>query len=177
MERYYLTRSPASSSGYQLEVHEVDVADPELIPQLVDLDLLTFAEPTFSRFTLGAILRFGRVFTVTADELTIGVCYCLRAWTDPHEVVIFNMALRPGWRGHGLGTRFLYKVLVRLKNGGARSVALAVAASNHRAIAVYRTKFGFEHVATLPNEYHTGQEYLLMRLDLTRELRDPTPRG
>lgn len=177
MERYYLTRSPASSTGYQLEVHELVAADPALIGELVDLDLLTFAEPTFSRFTLGAILRFGRVFTVTADELTIGVCYCLRAWNDPLEVVIFNMALRPGWRGHGLGTRFLYKVLLRLKSGGAHSVSLAVAASNHRAIAVYRTKFGFAHLSTLANEYNTGQEYLLMRLDLSGEIPDPTSRA
>lgn len=170
MERYYLTRSPAASDGYALEVHELDTADPALIPQLIDLDLLTFAEPTFSRFTLGAILRFGRIFTVTADELIIGVCYCLRDWERPDEVVIFNMALRPGWRGHGLGTRFLHKVLVRLKQGGATAVTLSVAASNQRAIAVYRTKFGFDHVSTLRNEYNTGQEYLLMRLDLTREI-------
>jgi ribosomal protein S18 acetylase RimI-like enzyme len=46
--------------------------------------------------------------------------------------------------------------------------SLVVAAANGRAIAVYRQKFGFEHVETLPNEFNNGVEYLLMRLDLER---------
>ena len=106
MERYYLTRS-ATTDGYALEVQEVDRHDPLLIPVLNELDLLTYSEGTFSRYTLGALLRYGRIFTITADALVIGACHCLRSFEDPSEVVIFNMALRPGWRGHGLGTRFL----------------------------------------------------------------------
>jgi hypothetical protein len=57
-------------------------------------------------------------------------------------------------------------VLEHLHGAGARSVALAVAANNHRAVAVYRAKFGFAAVDTLPNEFGNGQEYHLMRLDL-----------
>ena len=78
------------------------------------------------------------------------------------------VALRPGWRGHGLGTRFLHHLLDKLRAHGTRTVALVVAASNQRAIAVYRQKFGFAHVETLPNEFNNGHEYLLMRLDLQR---------
>lgn len=167
MERYHLTRS-LDSEGYTLEVHELDQHDPRQIALLTELDLLTYSEPTFSRYTLGAFLRFGRVFTITADGLVIGACHCMRSFDDPDEVVIFNMALRPGWRGHGLGTRFLLQLLDKLRARGTRSVTLVVAASNGRAIAVYRQKFGFEHVDTLPNEFNNGQEYLLMRLDLER---------
>ena len=165
MARYYLTRS-STSEGYALEVQEVDRHDPLLIPVLNELDLLTYSEGTFSRYTLGALLRYGRIFTITADSLVIGACHCLRSFDDPNEVVIFNMALRPGWRGHGLGTRFLQGVVDRLQNRGTRRISLLVGAQNHRAIAVYRTKFGFQHVATYPNEYNTGQEYFLMRLEL-----------
>lgn len=165
MERYYLTSSGASE-GYALEVQEVDRHDPLLIPVLNELDLLTYSEGTFSRYTLGALLRYGRIFTITADGLVIGACHTLRSFDDPDEVVIFNMALRPGWRGHGLGTRFLEGVIARLRARGIRSLALLVGAQNHRAIAVYRTKFGFQHVSTYPNEYNTGQEYYLMRLPL-----------
>lgn len=165
MERYYLTRSTASE-GYALEVQEVDRHDPLLIPVLNELDLLTYSEGTFSRYTLGALLRYGRIFTITADGLVIGACHCLRSFDFPDEVVIFNMALRPGWRGHGLGTRFLQGVIDRLQARGTRRISLLVGAQNHRAIAVYRTKFGFQHVSTYPNEYNTGQEYYLMRLDL-----------
>lgn len=167
MERYHLTRS-LDTDGYSLEVHEIDRHDPRQIATLTELDLLTYSEPTFSRYTLGAFLRFGRVFTITADDLVIGAAHTMRSFEDPDEVVIFNMALRPGWRGHGLGTRFMFQMLDKLRARGTRTVALVVAASNQRAIAVYRTKFGFEHVETLPNEFNNGQEYLLMRLDLER---------
>ncbi len=169
MERYHLTRS-VDSEGYNLEVHEHDRHDPRMIALLTELDLLTYSEPTFSRFTLGAFLRFGRVFTITADGLVIGATHCMRSYDDPEEVVIFNMALRPGWRGHGLGTRFLHGILEKLQAGGTRSVSLVVAAANGRAIAVYRTKFGFEDVSTLENEFGNGHEYVLMRLSLERPL-------
>lgn len=168
LERYHLTRS-LDTEGYSLEVHELSKHDPHQIALLTELDLLTYSEPTFSRYTLGAFLRFGRVFTITADGLVIGACHCMRSFEDPDEVVIFNMALRPGWRGHGLGTRFLFQILDKLRARGTRSVSLVVAATNGRAISVYRTKFGFEHVETLENEFHNGHEYLLMRLDLTKE--------
>lgn len=169
MERYHLTRS-ADNDGYALEIEEVTAHDPALIPVLTELDLLTFSEPTFSRFTLGAILRYGRVYTIAADGLVIGACHCLRSFEDANEAVLFNMALRPGWRGHGLGTRFLHGILERMVARGLTSVALLVAGNNHRAIAVYRTKFGFEQVDLFDNEYNNGQEYLLMRLDLTKPL-------
>lgn len=173
MERYYLTRS-ASTPGYALEVHEVSAHDPALIPLLTDLDLLTYSEPTFSRYTLGAMLRSGRVYTITADELIIGAIHCMRSFEEPDEAVIFNMALRPGWRGHGLGSRFLHGVLQKLRAHGFRTVSLLVAATNHRAITVYQTRFGFRQVGSHPNEYDNGEEYLLMRLDITGEIRDPT---
>ena len=75
-------------------------------------------------------------------------------------------ALRPGWRGHGLGSRLLAGVLERMLAAGTLRVALAVASNNHRAIGVYRTKFGFRHEGILENEFNTGQAYHLLRLEL-----------
>ncbi len=165
MERYHLTRS-FNSEGYDLAVVECDVYDSALINTLTELDLLSYAEPTFSRYTLGGFLRFGRVFVIKADSLVIGACHTFRSFDDPDEVVIFNMALRPGWRGHGLGSRLLQGVLEGLQRHGVKRVALAVAANNYRAIAVYRTKFGFASVDLLANEFNNGQQYHLMRLEL-----------
>jgi ribosomal-protein-alanine N-acetyltransferase len=162
MERYHLTRT-LDTDGYELFIQEVAGHEPGLIPALTELDLLTYSEPTFSRYTLGAILRHGRVFLVYADDLLVGAAHLMRNWDDAEEAVLFNMALRPGWRGHGLGTRFLHGILDKLREQGTRSVALMVAASNHRAVAVYRSKFGFETVDAFPNEYNNGQEYLFMR--------------
>ncbi len=169
MERYYIS-ARGDSGGYLLEVRELDGSDPAMIAELSELDLLTYSEPTFSRYTLGAFMSHGRVFTIHADGLLIGACHCMRPWDSPDEVVLFNMALRPGWRGHGLGTRFLYRVLERLQGRGTRAVTLMVSTLSSRAIAVYRTKFGFEQVGWLADPYGTGLPYLKFRLDLTRPL-------
>ena len=163
--RYHLTRT-TDNDGYAFVVQEVERHDPTLIPALTELDLLTYSEPTFSRFTLGAILRHGRVFLARADDLVIGAIHCLRSFDEPDEVTIFNMALRPGWRGHGLGTRFLSAVLEKLRARAVRTVTLQVADSNHRALSVYREKLGFSVVAVHAAEYHNGQRFLLLRLNL-----------
>ncbi len=164
-ERYHLTRT-TDNDGYAFVIQEVSQPDPTLIPALTELDLLTYSEPTFSRFTLGAILRYGRVFLARADDLVIGAIHCLRSFEDTDEVTIFNMALRPGWRGHGLGSRFLTAVLEKLRAHGIRAVTLQVAENNHRAISVYREKMGFTVVAVHADEYHSGQRYLMLRLHL-----------
>ena len=165
MERYHLTRS-FNSEGYDLSVIEVDVHDPSLVPVLTELDLLSYSEPTFSRYTLGGIMRFGRIYLIKADDLVIGACHTFRSFDDPESVVIFNMALRPGWRGHGLGSRLLRGVLLRLRARDVKRVVLAVAGNNHRAISVYRTKFGFRPIDLLQNEFNNGQAYHLMQLEL-----------
>jgi ribosomal-protein-alanine N-acetyltransferase len=167
MERYHLTRS-FNSEGYDLSVVEVVQHDPALIPVLTELDLLSYAEPTFSRYTLGGLMRFGRLFIIKANELVIGACHTFRSYENPNEIVVFNMALRPGWRGHGLGSRLLRGVVECLHRDGVASVVLAVASTNRRAIGVYQTKFGFEQVEVLPNEFHNGHPYHLMRLDVAR---------
>ncbi len=163
MDRYQLTRDGV---GYALALHELRTWDNAALADLAALDLLTYSEPTFSRFTLGAFLRHGRVFTVTADDILVGACHCLRSFDAPDEVIIFNMALRPGWRGHGLGTRFLDGILERLRGSGIRSARLLVNASNARAIAVYQDKFGFALVQRLDDPYATGHAYLEMSLAL-----------
>ncbi len=165
MERYHITRVP-EGEGYRLTVEEVLSYDATTIAELNALDLLTYAEPTFSRFTLGGFLRHGRVFTIRADELLVGACHCIRDYARPDEVVIFNMALRPGWRGQGLGTRFLAGILERLRAQEMRAVRLLVAVANARAIAVYESKFGFTLVARHEDPYALGQPYLEMTLDL-----------
>ena len=165
MERYHLTKEDGTP-GYLFTVAELRNYDPSHINVLMELDLLTYTEPTFSRYTLGAFLRHGRVFVARADDLVIGACHCLRDYDHPEEVVIFNMALRPGWRGHGLGTRFLEKAMDILKEQGVKVAKLQVATSNRRAIFVYEEKFGFTVVGEHPNEYNNGATYLVMRRNL-----------
>ena len=135
--------------------------DPALVRTLIEIDLQTFAESTFSPYTAAAFLQNGRVFLLRADEAVIGTCVCMRAWDRPTEAMILSMGIRPGWRGRGLGQRFVSGVLDKLKAKGMRSVSLLVGTDNRRAVKVYED-VGFTQVAdSNPPE---ATELVLMRL-------------
>ena len=154
---------------YAIRTVEVGRHDPSLIKTIVDIDLMTYSEQTYSRYTAGLMLRHGRNYLLTADDVPIGTCQCIRRWERPNEVVLFSMAIRPGWRGRGLGTRFMHGVMDALQRQGMRSVVLMVNAENKPGIAIYQRKFGFETVEELPDEFGNGVTQLLMRRTLTDE--------
>ncbi|MEQ1566557.1 MAG: GNAT family N-acetyltransferase [Myxococcota bacterium] len=131
-----------SVRNYAIHVEEVGDPTPDLIRTLVEIDLQTFAESTFSTYTAIAFLKSGRVFLLRADDVVIGTCVCYRSWVHPEEVTLLAMGIRPGWRGRGLGQKFIGGVLDGLRAGGIAAVNLLVGADNRRAIKVY-TDVGF----------------------------------
>jgi ribosomal protein S18 acetylase RimI-like enzyme len=110
----------------------------------------------------------GRVFVLRADDVTIGTCVCFRSWERPNEVMLLSMGIRPGWRGRGLGQRFVRGVLERLKARGIRSVALLVGKDNRRAIQVYGD-VGFQVVGERLVEPDSGDTLMLMRAVLKED--------
>ncbi|TNE89546.1 MAG: GNAT family N-acetyltransferase [Deltaproteobacteria bacterium] len=145
----------ASGRSYDISVEEVDRVDEHLVQTLVEIDLQTFTESTFSRYTAAAFFLSGRVFLLKADDIVIGTCACMRTWDRPNEVHLLSMGIRPGWRGKGLGHRFLHGVLERLAARGIRAVTLMVSADNRRAHKLY-SEVGFETMAELPERPAKG---------------------
>ena len=163
---------PLSGKGgrvFDVTVTEVVEHDPALIPAIIDLDLLTFSEPTWSRYTAGLLLRHGRTFLLLADGAIIGTCQLLRGWSDPQEAVLFSMSIRPGWRGRGLGTFFLEEVIQTLLKGDIRSLVLEVDPENEAAIKLYEQKFGFVRQKVCTQEYGPGQDRLHMHKSLQQD--------
>lgn len=157
-----------SVRDYILLVDEVHDLTPELVATLVEIDLHTFAESTFSSYTAAAFLRFGRVFLLKADDVVIGTCVCFRSWDRPNEVQLLSMGIRPGWRGRGLGQKFVTGVLDRLRARGVRAVSLMVGRDNRRAIKVY-TDVGFLPVEEREVDVATGDVLVLMRVNLSND--------
>ncbi len=155
--------------AYDVRCTEVTAPDPALIRTITEIDLLTFSEPTFSRYTGGLMLRHGRTFLLQAEDLVIGTCQCLRSWNAPDEAVLFCMALRPGWRGQGLGRFFVTQVLEALAASGIGSVVLEVSPSDTRAIHLYEEIFGFQAFAQVEDQYGRGRSKVHMRLPLRKE--------
>ncbi len=162
-----------TGDGESFRVVEVGAHDPSLIEKVIEIDLTTFSEPTWSHYTAGLMLRHGRTFLLKDGELIIGTCQTIRSWERPGEAALFAMAIRPGYRNRGLGTFFLRRVLDMLRASGLRSVVLEVDPSNRPAIKVYTEKFGFRRVCDLRDEYGRGHHRVQMRLTLQQDVLAP----
>lgn len=157
-------RGPRSADGHQYRIRVVRAEHhPQQIKQLLEIDLMTFSVPTFSRYTAGLMLRHGRTFLMLADEQVIGTCGVVRSFDRPSEAVIFSHAIRPGWRGRGLGTRFLKEVLMHLREDGMRSAIIDVEPDNVQAIRIYEDRFGFEQVGVEVGLFGVGEDRMILR--------------
>ncbi|HJN72524.1 MAG TPA: GNAT family N-acetyltransferase [Myxococcota bacterium] len=160
---------------YRIQTREVREHDPDLIKTVVDIDLMTWSEQTFSRYTAALMLRHGRTFLLLADNVPIGTCQVMRSWDRPTEAVLFSISIRPGWRGRGLGTRFLEDVLHTLEGSGMRSVVLSVEATNNHVLGIYENRFGFVRVGLLANEYGKKTDEVMLRKVLAPSLGEVVP--
>jgi len=155
----------ASDRDYTIRVDEALDVTPELVRTLIEIDLQTFAESTYSPYTAAAFLKSGRVYLLCADDLTIGTCVCMRAWDRAREAMILSMGIRPGWRGRGLGQVFVTGVLDKLRARGLRSCVLLVGEDNRRAVKVYED-VGFQVVEQREVDAEHNEVLLLMRIQL-----------
>jgi ribosomal-protein-alanine N-acetyltransferase len=87
----------------------------------------------------------------TDDRRVVGFC---AFWLVFDEIHINNFALRPGFRGQGIGTALLNRVLEDGRQLGARRATLEVRASNEGARRLYE-RMGF-YVAGIRRDYYTN---------------------
>lgn len=160
-----------SDHAYAIRLDEVVDVTAEHVQMMIEIDLQTFAESTFSPYTAAAFLKAGQVFLLRADDQVIGTCVCLRSWERTNEAIILSMGLRPGWRGQGLGQYFVQQVLDRLRNRGFRSCCLLVGRDNRRAIKLYED-VGFSHVGEREVDVHNQDVLLLLRCSFAEELEE-----
>lgn len=155
----------ATGRSFELSIQEAETISEDLVRTLVEIDLQTFSESTFSHYTARAFLGNGRVLLLLADGHIIGTCVCMRTWADPSEILILSMGIRPGWRGRGLGHSFVQGILKRLRERGAKAVSLLVSLDNRRAIRVYK-ETGFTVQEVMDRDSRTGEAFVRMRCSL-----------
>lgn len=156
-----------------VRVEQVDEMDPSLLQALMEIEQEAFGRGGMNEWFLPPFARRGQVYAlwVEGHRKPVGVVECMVTWGQPHCAYLFGMAIREGWRGKGLGTRFLRDICRRLRVMGFLTLELTVAPTNAAALRVYQGKLGFEPIALYPEEYGQGEDRLLMRLDLTRDLK------
>ncbi len=78
-------------------------------------------------------------------------------WMLVDEGHVSTLAVRPGWRGRGLGELLLWHLLQKAVELGAQEATLEVRVSNEAAIALYQ-KYRFHVVGRRPRYYTDNQE-------------------
>jgi ribosomal protein S18 acetylase RimI-like enzyme len=167
--------------SFAINVEEAGEVTDSLVRTLIEIDLQTFSESTYSNYTARVFLSSGRVFLLKAEDTIIGTCVCTRSWERPNEALMLTMGIRPGWRGRGLGHRFFKGVATRLEQKGVRAINLLVSRDNRRALRIYQDT-GFEIISEMEPDMRTGETFILMRKKLSvsspvTELPAPDPRG
>ncbi len=82
-------------------------------------------------------------------------------WLLIDEAHICTLAVRPDWRGKGIGELALYSLMDLALRLGAELVTLEVRVSNKPAQNLYR-KYGFEVVGKRKGYYSDGEDALIM---------------
>lgn len=86
---------------------------------------------------------------------------------DVEALSIYTVAVRPGFRRHGVGRALVRALVARGRDGARPRVDLEVRVDNTAAIALYAGE-GFVPVGRRPRYYHDGTDALLMSLTLSR---------
>lgn len=98
----------------------------------------------------------------TSECPVVGFC---AFWLVVDEIHINNVALRPTFRGQGIGTALLQRVLAEARSLGARRATLEVRASNTAARRLYE-RMGFYVAGTRRNYYtHPVDDALILWRD------------
>ena len=103
------------------------------------------------------------IFVVRTPDCTVaGFC---AFWLVFDEIHINNVAMRPKFRGCGIGTALLHHVLAEARTLGARRATLEVRASNDGARRLY-DRLGFYVAGTRRNYYsHPVEDALILWRD------------
>jgi ribosomal protein S18 acetylase RimI-like enzyme len=74
---------------------------------------------------------------------------------------IYTLAVDPEWRGRGVASRLLSRLLRELKSRGVQRIRLEVQASNRRALKLYRNA-GFNAIEILHDYYGADRDGVRM---------------
>jgi ribosomal-protein-alanine N-acetyltransferase len=128
---------------------------------IASIEQCSFSDPWPTSAFLEA-LRNEHVWFVAATEgpKRVVVGYVV-AWFVAGEGEIANIAVRPEWRGHGIGARLLDHTILGARERGVERLFLEVRESNLAAQGLYASR-GFQQVGRRRGYYRRPNEDALV---------------
>lgn len=86
---------------------------------------------------------------------------------NPRRAWLLSLAVRPKYRGAGLGEKLITHILKSLAAAKVSDVLLTVTPNNTKAVDLYQ-RLGFATVKLLQDFYGPGEDRLLMKINISR---------
>ncbi|OFW54459.1 MAG: ribosomal-protein-alanine N-acetyltransferase [Actinobacteria bacterium RBG_16_70_17] len=139
---------------------------PDDIPAVAALEQRVFADPWSENAFREELATASRRYLVAEEGRAIlGYGGLLVVEDDAH---IVTLAVEPGTRGQGLGTRLMLRLAEEALRAGAAHLTLEVRVSNQPAQSLYR-RFGFETVGLRRHYYRDEDALIMWALDIDSE--------
>jgi ribosomal-protein-alanine N-acetyltransferase len=147
--------------GLKLYIREADKAD---VAEIVEIESGTFTDPWSLNGFNSAIESVNMNLFVCTDGNSIYGYFVLGMACDEGELL--TIAVRPGYRGHGIGSIMIEELIRFSEENGIKQLFLEVRVSNDSARALYR-KYGFIQAGIRKNFYRLPTEDAIIgRLEL-----------
>jgi [ribosomal protein S18]-alanine N-acetyltransferase len=147
-------------------ITSIRLMGPDDIPALAVLEERVFADPWSENAFREELATASRRYLVAEEGRAIlGYGGLLVVEDDAH---IVTLAVEPGTRGRGLGTRLMLRLAEEALRAGAAHLTLEVRVSNQPAQSLYR-RFGFETVGLRRHYYRDEDALIMWALDIDSE--------
>jgi ribosomal-protein-alanine N-acetyltransferase len=151
--------------GYH--VFTLEEASLEGLNRLMRLEEDIFGEETLDEWYMVSHIHHGNVLVLldAAKRKTVGIAILMRDWDELDKCYLADFGIREDYRGKGLGSSFLRKVLELVREEGFSRISLTVDTANEPAIGLYR-KHGFRIVQERRHLYGEGRHRYVMELNV-----------
>ncbi len=138
----------------------IDFMDENCIDGVIEVENASFSIPWSKEAFMGELDSEFTVYLIASYNGKI-IGYA-GAWCVFGDCSITNIAVLPEYRGKGVGSMLLERLLEEASNRKAQTMILEVRKSNIHAQALYR-KYGFEEISVRKGYYSdNGEDALLM---------------
>lgn len=146
-----------------VSIRKAELSDVEGINSI---EALSFSNPWHPQ-TFRSLIEKGGATILVAEAAEVGVVGYAVVWWVLEQGELANLAVSDRFRGNGVGSALLDRVLEEAAAAGVESLFLEVRTSNDGALALYRSR-GFGQVGIRRDYYRTPTEdarILLKRLE------------